>query len=152
MGDGYKFVKDSWLLISGNNGEISLCNATTGGTVLTIHDGFPVKAFALSPNGNVLATGDSTGRVVFWSTNTGQMIASYTVPDSSSITSLSFSSDGKTLVTGDLDGQLVEVSGSLWNLPFPKLQGLLCKEVHRNLSRAEQLTYLQGLPNQPACP
>jgi hypothetical protein len=78
--------------------------------------GGQVESVAFSPDGKTLAGGDQIGRTYLWSTATGKVSTTFTVPGGkvadSLVYSAAFSPDGKTLAIGDADG-----NAYLWRVP-----------------------------------
>ena len=73
----------------------------------------PVSAVAFSPDGNTLATADSTGIVRLWDFAAGQPSASLRADTSGKykgVNGVAYSPDGKTLATADANGTV-----QLWN-------------------------------------
>ena len=89
------------------DGAVRLWNMDTGRAGLTIPDGETggVDAAALSPDGQILATGGDSGIVQLWNAHTGQPIGKpITVSASAGVSALAFSPDGHTLASGDENG------------------------------------------------
>ncbi|QYX30792.1 trypsin-like peptidase domain-containing protein [Sphaerospermopsis torques-reginae] len=73
-------------------------------------DFFPVTAIALSPNGEILASGSNNGSIQLWNIATGSKI--HTLQGHSDrIESIAFSPDGKTLASGSNDETI-----KLWHI------------------------------------
>jgi WD40 repeat protein/transcriptional regulator with XRE-family HTH domain len=77
--------------------------------ILTSHTG-AVCSVAFSPDGKILATGNSDGTVRLWDVATHRQITTLT-GHAGEVLSVAFSPDGKTLATGNSDGTV-----RLWNL------------------------------------
>jgi WD40 repeat protein len=77
--------------------------------ILTGHTG-AVCSVAFSPDGKILATGNSDGTVRLWNMATHRQITTLT-GHAGEVLSVAFSPDGKTLATGNSDGTV-----RLWNL------------------------------------
>jgi WD40 repeat protein/uncharacterized caspase-like protein len=60
-------------------------------------------AFAFSPDGKVVAAGDSEGKIILWNRSTGEQLQTLS-GHSNGISSLAFSANGKTLASGSEDG------------------------------------------------
>jgi WD40 repeat protein len=90
-----------WNLESGRV-EVTIPASDTGG----------VDAVALSPDGQILATGGDDGMAQLWNAQTGQPIGkAITVSTTGAVSALAFSPDGQTLATGDDNGIV-----RLWNI------------------------------------
>ena len=81
--------------------------STNDASVEWKYDGFKsywVRAFAISPSGRVLATGDEKGNLRLWDSNSGELISESNA--GMVIQSLSFSGDGTTLAVGLKDSTI----------------------------------------------
>jgi WD40 repeat protein len=106
---------------AGDYGKIVIWDAATGELARTLEPkikGTPLYAAAISPKGNVLATGigrrlwesGPDGQVNVWDLVSGQRLHNLR-GHVASITALAFSADGRTLVSGSCDGSVI-----LWDL------------------------------------
>lgn len=106
--DGRRLLVIRWL-----NGYVAdLIDVDTGREVQR----WPVKngewqAFAISPDGMQVASGDKGSMIHLWDVANGRELARWPAHDAS-VTALLFSKDGRTLFSGGQDGML-----TLWNLP-----------------------------------
>src|SRR5262245_8918830 len=83
--------------------DVRLWDPATGGPIgqpLPHHS--PVRAFAFSPDGARLATGDWSGSVRLWETGTGKLVGS-PLRHREEVTAVAFSPDGQTLLTASED-------------------------------------------------
>jgi WD40 repeat protein len=78
--------------------------------VLAGHPGGGVNDVALSPKGQLMATGGSDGRIILWSIASGQQIRKFE-GHSEFVSSVSFSPNGRTLATTSGDG-----SAKIWDV------------------------------------
>ncbi len=78
---------------------------------LTDPDGAEVYSESFSPDGRVLATGDSRGNVYFWNTATGKVAGQLSEPTvGEGFTSLAYSENGRFLAAADANG-----AAYVWN-------------------------------------
>lgn len=104
----------SMLAAAGDDEGIKLINTIDGSIarVLKGHKG-PVTGLGFDPNGEYLASADSTGTVIFWELQSGGMlhtlkgIAPNTVSDTSFMNIVSWSPDGETLAVPGLRNDVV---------------------------------------------
>jgi sugar lactone lactonase YvrE len=79
--------------------------------------GVGISGIAFSPDGSVLAVGDSGGSVELWNAAGRKLALTDTVPSSGgAVNSVAFSPDGKTVAAGDSSGSV-----ELWNAAGGKL-------------------------------
>ena len=108
---GVAFSPDSKLLaaagVTGHSGLTYLWNTATGHKLATLRDpgGQGVNAVAFSPNGKVLATGDSDGSVYEFDTATDLASTGWTPPGQHGpVNAVTFSPDGTLLAAADGNG------------------------------------------------
>ena len=92
---------------TGNNEPIILRKHT--GQANTLVSVVSVRILAFSPNGKMLASGDTDKTVQLWDTGTGKLLATLT-GHINGITALTFSPDGSTLASASADGAVL-----FWN-------------------------------------
>nr|HMP18062.1 hypothetical protein [Gemmatales bacterium] len=93
----------------------------------------PIRYLAISPQGDVLASGSEDGKIVLWETSTGNILGTLT-SHQSLIRALAFSSDGKKLLSVDRD-QLLK----LWDVPHQR-------EIQSLFSKSDGVNRLAFLP------
>jgi WD40 repeat protein len=71
----------------------------------------PVWAAEWSPDGMRVATGSDDGAVRIWDTSHGDLVATYHVPDRSSVLAVDWSPDGRTLAVGSKNGAIYLLEG-----------------------------------------
>src|SRR6185295_6916834 len=81
---------------------------------IDVHPGW-LKAFALSPDGALLATGARDAVVRLWSTADGKLVRELK-GHGRDVYSAAFHPDGKSLATGDYDGKILH-----WEVATGKL-------------------------------
>lgn len=81
------------------------------------HDNYWVYSLATSPDGKILASGDTNGTIVLWDAATGQQLGQLT-SDPFDVHSLAFSPDGKLLASGSPNNAVI-----LWNVAKRQRQG-----------------------------
>jgi WD40 repeat protein len=111
--------------------------------------GQPLYGVAFSPDGQVLAVGDSGGKVGLRDVATGTR--TLTLPQGSPVYSVAFSPKRQTLAVGDASGDAKVLRESLWDPNFGSLMGLLCGEVGRNMTNTEWAANVPGQPYQKTC-
>lgn len=97
------FTPDSRVLISGGLDGIKVWDIVPQRPIYTLASyGFPTHALAVNPNGYILASGDSKGRVIFWNLRTGTTISEFSAHNDN-ITGLAYTPDGSRIVTSSED-------------------------------------------------
>jgi WD40 repeat protein len=99
-----------------------------------------ILCLALSPDGHLLAIGDSSGTLRLWELNTGTLIAVETAAHSSWIRCLAFSPDGQYLASGSSDASI-----RVWQIGSTRtLEYCQSLEGHR-----QQIWSIAWLPETP---
>lgn len=94
-------------------------NLETGKEIRTFNHSNPVKKVAISPNGELLASGTEDGNIMIWELQTGKLktpLAAHL----QAISSLAFNPDGKTLASSSHDKTI-----KLWNMQTGHLLNIL---------------------------
>jgi RNA polymerase sigma factor (sigma-70 family) len=87
----------------GDNTKVSLWDAATGKQLLQLEGHRPPLSVAFSPDGRLLASGDTHGTIQFWDTATGKVLRQIR-QEGHSAQSIAFSPDGKQLASGSVLG------------------------------------------------
>lgn len=125
---GIAFSKDGSILASaeGTDKVVNLWHTGTGKLQKTLggHLG-NVYYVTFSPNGDVLASGDSDGNIILWNPDTGQLLRTW---HADTLDGLTFSADGKFLANGGRDAPNVKVwnsdTGQLLHTLEPDVDGV----------------------------
>jgi WD40 repeat protein len=98
----------SILVTAGGNGELKIWDTQTGKVTRECAALAPLRAVALSPDGQFIAAGggflgnDLTGRVGLWSVASGELVHEFSGHDRM-VAAVAFSPDGEFLATGAMD-------------------------------------------------
>jgi WD40 repeat protein len=99
-------------------GDINAWSLATGELVSTVplsslpsSSYRPLRAFAVSPSGQILATDNESNGITLWNLQTGKLMHTLR-GHASTVTSLAFSADSQILVSGGSEG-LVKI----WRIP-----------------------------------
>jgi len=111
--EGVTISPDGQTLIAGVSYTMKLWNLHTGTLIRTLDIGSNaptvfqkrVTTTAVSPNGQVLASGTAQGTLQLWDLHTGGLLRTVSAHQTR-IHSLVFSTDGKTLSSGSDDGSI----------------------------------------------
>lgn len=109
---------NSHIAIGLENNEVKIISAASGATLKTLKGlERPAYALAFSPDGKKLATGDESGRVTLWNSQTAQKIAEMPrgAGHTRGVQYLSFSLDGKQLASTGRDDSI-----KIWNVQNKK--------------------------------
>ncbi|NRB53106.1 MAG: CHAT domain-containing protein [Saprospiraceae bacterium] len=95
-----------FLCIGGEDGQLRLIFSADQELMLRKPHAYPITALAVSPNGQLILSGDLNGSLNLWDrSRDSSMLPKH--DHSSEITALSFSSSGEFFVSGDAVGQLM---------------------------------------------
>jgi WD40 repeat protein len=108
----------------------NLTTASADGPSLLGHE-TGIRRIALSPDGQILATGDSDGAIMLWDVGTRESLAPPMNGHRRSISGLSFSNDGNLLVSASKDGVVV------WDLHPESLVSHACDTANRQFDEVE---------------
>ncbi|UCD82371.1 MAG: TIR domain-containing protein [Desulfobacterales bacterium] len=108
----------------------NLTTATAEGPSLFGHE-TGIRRIALSPDGQILATGDQDGAIMLWDVGTRESLAPPMKGHHRSISGLSFSSDGNLLVSASEDDVVV------WDLHPQSLVSHACDTANRQFDEME---------------
>lgn len=103
---------DGQTLVSASFGTIRIWNVKTGLVVRTlnpVHSKKSVKALAVSPNGEILASGGDDNTIRLWDLKNGRRMLTITA-HSNGVNAIAFSRDGQTIASGSDDKTV-----RLWN-------------------------------------
>ncbi len=81
-----------------NANDVSIHDASTLDLLRLIGKGEPMSTVALSPNGDILASGSFNGALILWHAATGEQLS--TLSEDLFVISMAFSADGSSLLTG----------------------------------------------------
>jgi WD40 repeat protein len=112
--------------------------------VLTGHSA-PVQAVAFSRDGRTIAAAGADGSIVVWDVASRRTVANLT-GHGERVQGLAFTAAGDVLSGAD-DGRIIR-----WSLDVPAAVARICREVGRDLTRAEWRTYVGAAPYRRACP
>ncbi|MFF4806075.1 trypsin-like peptidase domain-containing protein [Streptomyces sp. NPDC001351] len=143
------FSPDGHTLATGDDdGTTCLWDVATGRARTQFSGTSTITSVAFSPDGHTLATGSIDGAVRLRDLQTGQVRVTLTGHEGA-VDSVAFSPDGDTLATGSDDH-----TARLWEVSLPdpyEAIRMICRAVHRDLTRQEQSDYLPGQARSPAC-
>jgi WD40 repeat protein len=94
-------------------------------------------SLAVSPAGDMLATGDQSGALRFWDPPTGQQIGPALAANAGAIDAVAFTPDGRALSSAGRDGRI-----RLWDVSFEAWISRACALAGRNLSKDEAKQFL----------
>jgi WD40 repeat protein len=104
------FTPDGRVVTGVSDTVVYVWDEITGQLITTFDHSVFLWNVAISPNGNLIASGDEEGGIKLWNVNTGEKV--YTLTHYSGPSwSLAFSPDSKTLASGALDDTV-----KLWDL------------------------------------
>jgi WD40 repeat protein len=96
-----------------------LWNLAKGRKIAELPGPFLAGVVRFSPDGKLVAVGDSSGRVVLWDASNGERSGPPLAGHGGAVWSLGFAPDGSTLVTSSTDGKL-----RLWDIANRTLIGV----------------------------
>jgi WD40 repeat protein len=104
---------DSEILVTSHEGEsvIRIWNLQTGELIRTLEGhSSQINSVAISPDGQILATGSADGTIRILDLRTRELIR--VLKDAGKVLSVSFSPDSRTLASGSVDGKI-----KIWQVP-----------------------------------
>ncbi|MFI1018158.1 helix-turn-helix domain-containing protein [Streptomyces sp. NPDC020965] len=105
-----------------------------------------VTALTFSPDGSLLAVGDSSGTVQLWDVASSRPLGSPLPTPGDPVLSLAFDADGHTLYTAGLYAGL-----ETYDIDPPRLAATVCRRAGSGLSPAEWQDHLPDLPYRKTC-
>ena len=109
------FTPQGRFLIGGGFGALPIWHASTGSRVTFHEKGHKVSSLACSPDGKLLASGDTSGAVLIWSFRLRRVVLRLN-GHGEPITAIAFTGDGQRMATASAYGAI-----RIWNLaPFRK--------------------------------
>jgi WD40 repeat protein len=94
--------------VAHSNGDVAVWDLTTGEEVLTMEEAlWHASAVAFSPDGSLIAGGDSDGNVALWDAESGKLISHFEGAHGDYISAVAFSPDGSTFATVSLDATIL---------------------------------------------
>ena len=101
-----------------------------------------VRTVALSPDGQILASGSADNAIILWDVATGRPLTNHTA----TVRSVTFSPDGKRLASAGGDHVV------LWDVSPGSWQARACRRANRNLTEAEWRQFFNDQPYRATCP
>jgi WD40 repeat protein len=99
------------IAVAHSNGDVTLWDFTTGEEVLTMEEAlWHASAVAFSPDGSLIAAGDTDGNVAQWDAATGGLLQHYEGAHAGFISAVAFSPNGAVFVTLSSDGTILQWS------------------------------------------
>ncbi|MFB2917921.1 WD40 repeat domain-containing protein [Aerosakkonema funiforme] len=118
---------DGEILASDGNKTIKIWNLRKGQITRTISDSKPITALAISPDGQMIASGYQDTTIKIWNSRTGELLGTLgsgvigiftsVVSDSrNDVSCIAFNPDGQTIASGSRDNTI-----KIWNLRTSKV-------------------------------
>ncbi len=128
------FAPDGTLAIGGEDSRVALVDPASGdeAPAMRLPDGGPTTA-EFSPDGTVLAVGNTDGRTQLFDVATGLELGPPLAASSTAINDVTFSRDGRSLATGGLDRR-----GAIWRLDGRRV---IADEVTGHRAAATEVAY-----------
>lgn len=134
--DGQRIAFASGDIVSGEHSEVSVLDATTGTTVLTLPHPTGANCLAYSPDGRFLASGSGTfrsdeGKIHLWDAKSGRLIRTLE-GHTGTLSNLAFSPDSRRLASSSADKKV-----KIWDVA----SGLEAINLHGHTDNVWGLTF-----------
>jgi WD40 repeat protein/serine/threonine protein kinase len=98
------------------SGKMTLGRLGETPIVVNVHEGIPLRAVALNPAGNVLASAGDDGLIQVWNASDGTALREPLTAHTDWVMTLDFSPDGKLLASGGQDQQIILWDTATWQI------------------------------------
>jgi energy-coupling factor transporter ATP-binding protein EcfA2 len=121
------FTSDGHTLAwAGSKGVIHMIKVQNPSQTTTFSDNqTPILSIDFSPDGQHLASGNTSGDILIWDVQTPQAEPVRLIGHTSSVTSVSFNPDNQLLASGSLDKTL-----RIWNIQYPDAESISIEHDH----------------------